>query len=90
MFKSFYLTLQYSHSLGAMTAITRKHKSSLFSVGIKKVEGTFNSQQCVEICLYDENDQRDKELDASTEEKDGKKPSTSPTDKDSSIKIKMV
>lgn len=43
-----------SFSLGAVKAITRKEKGSLFSVGIKKVEGVFNAQQCVDIVLYEE------------------------------------
>ncbi|KAJ3301141.1 hypothetical protein HDV03_001312 [Kappamyces sp. JEL0829] len=34
---------------GALRAIKRKDKSSLFAAGIKRVDGTFNAQQCVEI-----------------------------------------
>jgi glutamate 5-kinase len=39
---------------GAVNALTRKHKSSLFPAGIINVEGTFNSQQCVRIVTINE------------------------------------
>jgi glutamate 5-kinase len=40
--------------LGALKAITRKDKSSLFAAGIKRIDGVFNAQQCVDIvCIED-------------------------------------
>lgn len=37
---------------GALKAITRKEKGSLFAAGIKAVSGTFNAFQCVEIVSF--------------------------------------
>ena len=37
--------------LGAAQAIAGRHKSSLFAVGITKVDGNFAAQQCVKIVL---------------------------------------
>jgi glutamate 5-kinase len=39
---------------GAVNAISRKDKGSLFAAGIKRVEGLFSAQQCVELVAWSE------------------------------------
>lgn len=54
------LIFYFNSSIGAFNAITRKEKGSLFAVGIKKVEGVFNAQQCVDIvCINNPSSKED-------------------------------
>jgi glutamate 5-kinase len=47
---------------GAVEALSRHHKSSLFAAGIVGVTGSFNAQQCVRIVTVTKVDEKDVEV----------------------------